>query len=123
MAYYRIGDALSRKALWNHAMAPLEKAIWLNPDFSSPYVLFGKAYYRLGQLPFAEGSIGRYIWIPTMQARTTSLLTCTAMWDEGGRSGGIANLEKAEGAEGKMTKRNFGELFGFRKGNLNGILK
>jgi tetratricopeptide (TPR) repeat protein len=57
MAYYRLGDALTRKEMWEQAVPPLEKAIWLNPDFSSPYILLGKTYYHIGRLEFAEGML------------------------------------------------------------------
>ena len=34
-----------------------KKAIWLNPDFSSPYILLGKAYIHTDRLEFAAGML------------------------------------------------------------------
>jgi Flp pilus assembly protein TadD len=43
--------------MWDRSVGPLQKSIWLNPDFSSPYILLGKAYYHMDRLEFAEGML------------------------------------------------------------------
>src|SRR5439155_696493 len=55
------GEAFTRKQMWGDAVAPLQKAIWLNPEFSSPYILLGKVYDRLEQTEFAEGMLSKAI--------------------------------------------------------------
>ena len=57
MAHYRLGEALSKKQNLDAAIASLQKAIWLNPDFSSPYILLGRIYYTKKQLEPAEGML------------------------------------------------------------------
>ena len=54
MALYRIGDIYSRQEKWADAIAALQRSIWINPYFSGPFILMGKAYSRTGQLPAAE---------------------------------------------------------------------
>jgi Tfp pilus assembly protein PilF len=38
-----------------------KKALWLNPDFSSPYILLGKVYTQVGQLELAAGVLEKAI--------------------------------------------------------------
>src|SRR5262249_4248328 len=55
MAYYGIGDAYLRKQEWDHALEALQRSVWLNPYFSAPYILMGKAYQAKSDRPAAEG--------------------------------------------------------------------
>ena len=50
MAWYRLGDAYSRQENWDLAIPNLQRAVWLNPDFSGPFILLGKCYFKAGQL-------------------------------------------------------------------------
>ncbi len=61
LAYYKIGDALTRQLKWDDAIAQLQKSVWLNPFYSGPYILLGKSYLKKKQLPNAEGMLKRAI--------------------------------------------------------------
>jgi tetratricopeptide (TPR) repeat protein len=54
MALYWIGDIYSRQAKWTEAIAALQQSIWINPYFSGPYILLGKAFSKTGQPAAAE---------------------------------------------------------------------
>ena len=43
MALYRLGDAYARQSKWDEAIAALQKSLWLNPYYSGPYILLGRA--------------------------------------------------------------------------------
>jgi Flp pilus assembly protein TadD len=60
--------------MWDQAVGPLQKAIWLNPDFSSPYILLGKVYYRMNRLEFAEGMLKQAVRMDPSNAGTHYLL-------------------------------------------------
>jgi cytochrome c-type biogenesis protein CcmH/NrfG len=36
-------------------MAPLERSVWLNPNFSGPFILLGEGYLKRNELANAEG--------------------------------------------------------------------
>jgi cytochrome c-type biogenesis protein CcmH/NrfG len=55
MAHYRLGDAYTREERWDEAQGPLERSIWLNPNYSGPYILLGKVYFKRKELANAEG--------------------------------------------------------------------
>ena len=59
MALYRLGEALSRQNKWDEAIAALQKSIWLQPYFSGPYIVLGRAYMKKGQPATAEGLLRR----------------------------------------------------------------
>jgi cytochrome c-type biogenesis protein CcmH/NrfG len=61
MTHYLLGQAYTRLENLRPAIGPLQKAIWLNPDFSSPYVLLGSVYLRTEDYPSAEGMLKRAI--------------------------------------------------------------
>jgi Tfp pilus assembly protein PilF len=50
------------------------RTIWLNPDFSSPYILLGKAYAKTKQLALAEGVLKRALRMDPNNAGTHYLL-------------------------------------------------
>jgi cytochrome c-type biogenesis protein CcmH/NrfG len=54
MALYWIGDIYSRQAKWTEAIAALQQSIWINPYFSGPYILLGKAFSKTNQPAAAE---------------------------------------------------------------------
>ncbi len=55
MAWYRLGDAYMRQELWERAIPDLQRAVWLNPDFSGPFILLGKCYFKTHNYSNAEG--------------------------------------------------------------------
>ena len=61
MALYRMGDVYSRRLEWDAAIATLQQSLWINPYFSGPYILLGKAYGRTGQPASAEQMLRRAI--------------------------------------------------------------
>jgi predicted Zn-dependent protease len=61
MAFYQIGDANIRQAKWDEAVRALQRSLWLNPYFSGPYILLGRAYLKLAQPAAAESMLRRGI--------------------------------------------------------------
>jgi superkiller protein 3 len=59
MAFYWLGEAYTRKLLWDEAIGPLQKSIWLNPYFSGPYIVLGKVYLKKADLQNAEAMLRR----------------------------------------------------------------
>jgi len=48
--------------------------IWLNPNFSGPYILLGKAYLKKGDLGNAEAMLRRAVKMDTMNSSARYLL-------------------------------------------------
>jgi tetratricopeptide (TPR) repeat protein len=61
MALYRIGDLYVRQEKWTEAIRALHQSIWVNPYFSGPYILLGKAYSKTGQPGAAEDMLKRAV--------------------------------------------------------------
>jgi tetratricopeptide (TPR) repeat protein len=61
MAFYRLGEAYSRAPDWDKAIPALQRSIWINPFFSGPYILLGRAYVARDQLQTAEGMLRRAV--------------------------------------------------------------
>lgn len=61
MAFYGMGDAWVRQLQWDNALDALQRSVWLNPYFSGPYILMGKAYQAKGDRAAAEGMLRRAI--------------------------------------------------------------
>ncbi len=59
MAYYRLGEGLSRQLKWDEAIPPLQRSIWLNPFFSGPYIVLGKVYLKKQDFGNAENLLRR----------------------------------------------------------------
>ena len=57
MSLYRIGEGWSRRAAWDKAIPPLQRSIWINPFFSGPYIVLGRAYVATGKPDAAEGML------------------------------------------------------------------
>jgi tetratricopeptide (TPR) repeat protein len=57
MALYRLGDAYSRQLKWDEAIGALQRSLWLNPYYSGPYILLGRAHMKKDQLGLAEGML------------------------------------------------------------------
>jgi len=47
-------DLYARQSKWTEAIAALQQSIWINPYFSGPYILLGKAFSKTGQSAAAE---------------------------------------------------------------------
>ncbi len=54
MAWYRLGEVLTHQERWSAAIPNLERAIWLNSDFSGPYIVLGKCYVKTANYANAE---------------------------------------------------------------------
>lgn len=61
MAWYQLGDMHVRQAKWVEAIATLQRSLWLNPFYSGPYILLGRAYMKTGNTATAEGMLRRAI--------------------------------------------------------------
>jgi tetratricopeptide (TPR) repeat protein len=61
MAWYQLGDVHVRQAKWDQAIVTLQRSLWLNPFYSGPYILLGRAYMKTGQTATAEGMLRRGI--------------------------------------------------------------
>ncbi|HEV2495554.1 MAG TPA: tetratricopeptide repeat protein [Terriglobia bacterium] len=48
LAYWRRGDAYSRLGKWDAAERALKQAVWLNQNFTGPYILLGKVEISKG---------------------------------------------------------------------------
>src|SRR5438270_14005017 len=61
MAFYRIGDIYSRQQKWDESITALQQSLWINPYYSGPYILLGKAYSKTGQPEAAEDMLRRAV--------------------------------------------------------------
>lgn len=55
LAYWRMGDAYTRVEKWDEAERALKQAIWLNQNFTGPYILLGKVELKKGDPNLAVG--------------------------------------------------------------------
>ena len=60
-ALYRLGEAYSRQPDWDKAIPALQQSLWINPYFSGPYIVLGRAYLAKGQPSTAEGMLRRAV--------------------------------------------------------------
>ena len=104
MALYRLGEAFSRQNKWEEAIAALQKSIWLQPYFSGPYIVLGRAYMKKGQPATAEGMLRRAVsYDPNNKAAhylLAQLLQQSGREDEAGRE-----FEIAERLQGEPERR------------------
>jgi tetratricopeptide (TPR) repeat protein len=61
MAWYQLGDVHVRQSKWEQAIPLLQRSLWLNPFYSGPYILLGRAYMKTNQPATAEGMLRRAI--------------------------------------------------------------
>jgi tetratricopeptide (TPR) repeat protein len=61
LAYWRTGDAYTSIEQWDPAEEPLKQAVWLNPDFTGPYILVGKVEMKKGDPALAAGFLERVL--------------------------------------------------------------
>ncbi len=59
LAYWRMGDAYTRLEQWDPAETALKQAVWLNRDFTGPYILLGKVELKKGDAALAAGFLER----------------------------------------------------------------
>ena len=59
MAHYRLGEAYARQQKWDAAIAALQRSLWINPYFSGPLIVLGRAYLAKSQPAVAEGLLRR----------------------------------------------------------------
>ena len=101
MAFSQLGDARVRQGKWDDAITALQKSIWLNPFYSAPYILLGKAYLQKGQTATAEGMLTRAIeYDPNNRSAhylLGQLFQRTGRLEEAKREFGIAEKLQAEG--------------------------
>jgi len=55
LAYWRMGDAYTRVEKWDEAERALKQSIWLNQNFTGPYILLGKVELKKGDAGLAAG--------------------------------------------------------------------
>ena len=55
LAYWRMGDAYTRVEKWEEAERALKQSIWLNQNFTGPYILLGKVELKKGDAGLAAG--------------------------------------------------------------------
>ena len=102
MAFYQLGDARVRQSKWDEGIAALQKSIWLNPFYSAPYILLGKAYMKKGQPATAEGMLTRAIQYDPNNRSAHYLLGATAAADWAGsrtRSGSSRSPSGCRGSQ------------------------
>ena len=95
MAWYRRGDAYTRLEQWDVAVPDLQRAIWLNPDFSGPYILLGKCYLKQKNYANGEGVLRKAISLDPGNASANYLLGETLI-SEGKTDEGRAIMEKVK---------------------------
>jgi tetratricopeptide (TPR) repeat protein len=59
MAHYRLGEAYARQQKWDEAISSLQRSLWINPYFSGPLIVLGRAYLVKNQPAVAEGLLRR----------------------------------------------------------------
>ena len=103
MAWNQLGDVLVREAKWDQAIAMLQRSLWINPFYSAPYILLGRAYMKQGQPATAEGMLRRAIqYDPNNRAAhylLAQLLQQTGRHEEAKAEFAIA--EKLQGQPGR----------------------
>ena len=61
MALSASATPTSRQSKWDEAIGALQRSVWINPDFSGPYILLGRAYTKKGEPATAEGMLRRAV--------------------------------------------------------------
>jgi cytochrome c-type biogenesis protein CcmH/NrfG len=98
MAWYRLGEVLSRQERWSAAIPNLERAIWLNSDFSGPYIVLGKCYFKTANYSNAEGILRHALTLDPNNYSARYLLGQTLV-AQGKKDEGREVLEKLKGME------------------------
>jgi tetratricopeptide (TPR) repeat protein len=61
MAEYRLGESYARQQQWTAAISALQRSLWINPYFSGPYIVLGRAYLATNDPGTAEGFLRRAV--------------------------------------------------------------
>ena len=59
LAYWRMGDAYTRLEQWEEAERALKQAVWLDQNFTGPYILLGKVELKKGDPKLASEFLER----------------------------------------------------------------
>ena len=78
-------------------MPPLQRAVWLDPTYSGPYILLGKTYQKQGDLDEAERMLRRALQMDPRNASAHYLL-------------GRTLIQSGHEEEGKKLLRQWEEL-------------
>ena len=70
-----------RQENWDVAIANLQRAVWLNKNFSGPYILLGKCYYKKRDFSNAERFLRQALEIDPKNYMATYLLGQTLIAD------------------------------------------
>ncbi len=76
---------------------PLQRSVWLNPTYSGPYILLGKAYFKTADLPEAERMLRRALQLDPRNASAHYLL-------------GRTLIQSGRAEEGKQLLRRWEQL-------------
>jgi len=79
MVYYKLGDAYTRREDWDLAIPQLELSVWLNPDYSGPYILLGKCYFKKQRLAESEAALRRALRLDPQNYSATYMLGQTLL--------------------------------------------
>ena len=63
-------------------MAPLERSVWLNPNYSGPFILLGKGYLRRKELANAEGVLRHALLLDPQNVSAHYMLGQTLMQED-----------------------------------------
>ena len=61
LVYWRMGDGYTRLENWDEAERCLKQAIWLNQNFTGPYILLGKVELKKGDAQLATGFLEKAV--------------------------------------------------------------
>jgi cytochrome c-type biogenesis protein CcmH/NrfG len=81
-------------------MAPLERSVWLNPNYSAPFILLGKGYLKRKELANADGVLRHALRLDPQNLSAHYLLGQTLM-----QEGKVEEAQK-EMAKWKELKGN-----------------
>ena len=76
-----------RNGIWQFPIS--QRAVWLNPDFSGPFILLGKCYFKKGDYTNAEGILRRALKLDPNNSSATYLLGQTLMVVERATRAGV----------------------------------
>ena len=120
MALYRLGEVWSRQQQWDEAIAALQRSLWINPFFSGPYIVLGRAYMKKGQPATAEGMLRRAVEYDPNN-KSAHYLLGQVLQQAGPRRGGAARGVRAS-RSGSGTAAGAGEHAGVACSFLASVL-
>jgi len=81
-------------------VAPLERSIWLNPNYSGPFILLGKAYLKRKELANAEGVLRHALRLDPQNVSAHYMLGQT-LTQEGKEEEGKKEFDRWQELKGK----------------------